>query len=190
MQQRLHAVVGVITEDPAVGNVIGFTGGSSGPGGVATNVARLFISLNPLGERTLTADQVIARLRPKLAAIPGAPTFLQSVQDLRVGGRASNAQYQYTLQGEDVAELNAWAPRVTERLRRLPLLVDVNSDQQDKGRQSSVVIDRTTAGRLGLTPQAIDATLYDAFGQRQVSTIYTPLNQYHVVMEVAPRFWQ
>ena len=189
MQAKLTAVVGIITDDPAVDNVIGFTGGSGG-GGATVNTARMFVALKPLGERRLTADQVIARLRGKLAAVPGAPVFLQAVQDLRVGGRASNAQYQYTLQGEDVAELNAWAPQVTERLRRLPLLVDVNSDQQDKGRQSSVVIDRTTAGRLGLTPQAIDATLYDAFGQRQVSTIYTPLNQYHVVMEVAPRFWQ
>jgi len=190
MQQRLHAVVGVITEDPAVGNVIGFTGGSSGPGGVATNVARLFISLKPLGERKLTADQVIARLRPKLAAIPGAPTFLQSVQDLRVGGRASNAQYQYTLQGEDVHDLEAWAPRVSSRLSALPQLVDFNSDQQDKGHQTSLVIDRSSASRLGLTAEVVDNTLYDAFGQRQVSTMYTPLNQYHVVMEVAPRFWQ
>jgi len=190
MQQRLHAVVGVITEDPAVGSVIGFTGGSSGPGGVATNVARLFISLKPLGERKLTADQVIARLRPKLAAIPGAPTFLQSVQDLRVGGRASNAQYQYTLQGEDVHDLEAWAPRVASRLSALPQLVDFNSDQQDKGHQTSLVIDRSSASRLGLTAEVVDNTLYDAFGQRQVSTMYTPLNQYHVVMEVAPRFWQ
>ena len=190
MQQRLHAVVGVITEDPAVGSVIGFTGGSSGPGGVATNVARLFISLKPLGERRLTADQVIARLRPKLAAIPGAPTFLQSVQDLRVGGRASNAQYQYTLQGEDVHDLEAWAPRVASRLSALPQLVDFNSDQQDKGHQTSLVIDRSSASRLGLSAEVVDNTLYDAFGQRQVSTMYTPLNQYHVVMEVAPRFWQ
>jgi multidrug efflux pump len=190
MQQRLHAVVGVITEDPAVDKVIGFTGGSSGPGGVATNVARMFVSLKPLGERMLTADQVIARLRPKLAAIPGASTFLQSVQDLRVGGRSSNAQYQYTLQGEDVHELDVWASRVASRLAALPQLVDFNSDQQDKGRQTSLVIDRDSASRLGLTAALIDNALYDAFGQRQVSTMYTALNQYHVVMEVAPRFWQ
>jgi len=189
MQQKLATVVGIISEDPAVDNVIGFTGGGGG-GGATVNTARMFVALKPSEERGLSADQVIARLRRKLAVVPGAPVFLQAVQDLRVGGRASNAQYQYTLQGEDVAELNAWAPRVDERLRTLPLLADFNSDQQDKGRQATVVIDRTTAARLGLTPQLIDNTLYDAFGQRQVSTMYTPLNQYHVVMEVAPPFWQ
>jgi multidrug efflux pump subunit AcrB len=146
--------------------------------------------LKPLDERTLSADQVIARLRGRLAAVPGAPTFLQAVQDLRTGGRAGNAQYQYTLQGDNVTELDAWGPRVLQRLRTLPQLADVNSDQQDQGRQSSLVIDRSTASRLGITAQRIDDTLYDAFGQRQVSTLYTPLNQYHVVMEVEPRFWQ
>ena len=191
MQQKLTQVVGIIADDPAVDNVIGFSGGGGGAGGGATvNTARMFVALKPREERGLTADQVITRLRAKLAAVPGAPTFLQAVQDLRVGGRASNAQYQYTLQGEDVAELNAWAPRVAERLRALPQLVDFSSDQQNQGRQSSVVIDRRTASRLGLTPAMIDDTLYDAFGQRQVSTTFTPLNQYHVVMEVAPRFWQ
>ena len=190
MQGRLHAVVGVIADDPAVDSVIGFTGGSGGPGGVATNVARMFVSLKDPAERALTADQVIARLRPTLAAIPGAPTFLQSVQDLRVGGRAGNAQYQYTLQGEDVHELDTWAPRIASRLAALPGLVDFNSDQQDRGRLTNLVIDRDTASRLGLTSELIDNTLYDAFGQRQVSTLFTPLNQYHVVMEVAPRLWQ
>jgi len=191
MQQKLTQVVGIIADDPAVDNVIGFSGGGGGAGGGATvNTARMFVALKPREDRGLTADQVITRLRAKLAAVPGAPTFLQAVQDLRVGGRASNAQYQYTLQGEDVAELNAWAPRVAERLRALPQLVDFSSDQQNQGRQSSVVIDRRTASRLGLTPAMIDDTLYDAFGQRQVSTTFTPLNQYHVVMEVAPRFWQ
>ena len=189
MQAKLTQVVAIIADDPAVDNVIGFTGGGGG-GGATVNTARMFVALKPREERGLAADQVIARLRGKLAAVPGAPTFLQAVQDLRVGGRASNAQYQYTLQGEDVAELNAWAPRVAERLRTLPQLVDFSSDQQNQGRQSSVVIDRRTASRLGLTPALIDDTLYDAFGQRQVSTTYTPLNQYHVVMEVAPRFWQ
>jgi multidrug efflux pump len=191
MQDKLAAVVGIITDDPAVDNVIGFTGGGGGGGGGATvNTARMFVALKPLEERRLGADQVIARLRRKLAAVPGAPTFLQAVQDVRVGGRASNAQYQFTLRGEDVAELNAWAPRVAERLRALPHLVDFSSDQQDQGRQSTVVIDRATASRLGVTPELIDATLYDAFGQRQVSTMYTPLNQYHVVMEAAPPFGQ
>jgi multidrug efflux pump len=189
MQQKLTQVVGIIADDPAVDNVIGFSGGAGG-GGATVNTARMFVALKPQDERKLTADQVITRLRGKLAAVPGAPAFLQAVQDLRVGGRASNAQYQYTLQGEDVTELNLWAPRVAERLWALPQLVDFNSDQQNQGRQSSVVIDRGTASRLGLTPALIDNTLYDAFGQRQVSTTYTPLNQYHVVMEVAPAFWQ
>jgi multidrug efflux pump len=189
MQQKLTAVVGLIADDPAVDNVIGFTGGSGG-GGATVNTARMFVALKPLEERRLSADQVITRLRGRLAAVPGAPAFLQAVQDLRVGGRASNAQYQFTLRGEDVAELNAWAPRVAERLRALPQLVDFSSDQQDKGRQSTVVIDRATASRLGVSSQLIDNTLYDAFGQRQVSTMYTPLNQYHVVMEAAPQFGQ
>jgi multidrug efflux pump len=189
MQEKLTAVIGIVADDPAVDNVIGFTGGGGG-GGATVNTARMFVALKPLEERRLGADQVIARLRRKLAAVPGAPTFLQAVQDVRVGGRASNAQYQFTLRGEDVAELNAWAPRVAERLRALPYLVDFSSDQQDQGRQSTVVIDRPTASRLGVTPQLIDATLYDAFGQRQVSTMYTPLNQYHVVMEAAPPFGQ
>ena len=192
MQQKLTEVVGVIGADPAVDNVIGFTGVSSGGAGSGSsvNTARLFATLKPVSERRLTADQVIARLRGRLAAVPAAPTFLQAVQDVRVGGRLSNAQYQYTVQGEDVGELDAWAPRIAEQLRRLGPLVDLSSDQQDRGLQSSLVIDRATASRLGLTTQLIDDTLYDAFGQRQVSTLYTPLNQYHVVMEVAPRFWQ
>jgi len=189
MQDKLTEVVGIIKNDPAVDNVIGFTGGGGG-GGATVNTARIFIALKPLGERKLSADGVIARLRGRLASVPGAPAFLQAVQDLRVGGLASAAQYQYTLQGDNLEDLNAWGPRVAERLQRLRQLADLNSDQQDRGSQSSVVIDRGTASRLGLTPQLIDATLYDAFGQRQVSTIYSPLNQYHVVMEVAPRFWQ
>ena len=146
--------------------------------------------LKPLAERKVSADQVIARLRGRVAVVPGAPAFFQAVQDVRAGGRMGNAQYQYTLQGDDVRELDAWGPRVAERLRALPQLVDLSSDQQDKGRQSSLVIDRATASRLGITPQLIDDTLYDAFGQRQVAIMYTPLNQYHVVMEVEPRFWQ
>ena len=190
MQEKLAAVVRIIAADPAVDNVIGFTGGGGGGGGATVNTARMFVALKPQEQRGLTADQVIARLRGQLARVPGAPTFLQAVQDLRVGGRASNAQYQYTLQGDDAGELEQWAPRVAARLRTLPQLVDFNSDQQDKGRQARVVIDRPTASRLGLTPALVDSTLYDAFGQRQVSTLYTPLNQYHVVMEVAPAYWQ
>ncbi len=187
MSQKLTEVVEIIQSDPAVETVMGFSGGG---GGSTTNTGRMFISLKPHEEGKFSADQVIARLRPKLANVPGAPTYLQAVQDLRIGGRVSSAQYQYTLQSVDLAELNTWAPKVERKLRTLPEIVDVNSDQQDKGLQSLVVFDRGTASRLGLSPQLIDDTLYDAFGQRQVSIMYTPLNQYHVVMEVAPQFWQ
>ncbi|MEQ1793203.1 MAG: multidrug efflux RND transporter permease subunit [Nitrospira sp.] len=187
MRQKLIEVVEIIKSDPAVDTVTGFSGG-----GVSgnTNAGRMFISLKPLEERELSVDQVIARLRPKLAKVTGAPTVLQAIQDLRIGGRASSAQYQYTLQSVDLAELNTWAPKVERQLRTLPEITDVNSDQQDKGQQSLVVFDRSTASRLGLSPQLIDDTLYDAFGQRQVSIMYTPLNQYHVVMELAPQYWQ
>ncbi|MEP6933915.1 MAG: efflux RND transporter permease subunit, partial [Nitrospirota bacterium] len=187
MSQKLTEVVEIIQSDPAVDTVMGFSGGG---GGSTTNTGRLFISLKPLEERKLSGDQVIARLRPQLANVPGAPTYLQAVQDLRIGGRVNSAQYQYTLQSVDLGELSAWAPKVERQLRTLPEIADVNSDQQDKGLQSMVVFDRSTASRLSLSPQLIDDTLYDAFGQRQVSIMYTPLNQYHVVMEVAPKFWQ
>ena len=150
----------------------------------------MFITLKPPAERKISADQVIARLRGKLARLPGVNLYLQALQDLRVGGRLSNAQYQYTLQGDNVKELNQWAPRMLDELRTIPGLLQVNSDQQDRGLQASLVIDRATASRLGITTQMIDDTLYDAFGQRQVSTMYTPLNQYHVVMEVDPQYWQ
>jgi multidrug efflux pump len=185
MRQKLTEVVDIIKSDPAVETVTGFSGG-----GGNTNAARMFITLKPFHERQLSVDQVMARLRPKLAGVPGAPTVLQAIQDLRIGGRASSAQYQYTLQSVDLAELYTWAPRVERQLRTLKEITDVNSDQQDKGLQSLVVFDRSTATRLGLSPQLIDDTLYDAFGQRQVSILYTPLNQYHVVMEVAPQYWQ
>jgi len=188
MKEKLTAIVNIIKDDPAVDNVIAFTGG--GGGGVTRNTARMFIALKPQEERKLSADQVIARLRKKLVSVPGAPAFLQAVQDVRVGGRISAAQYQYTLQGDDLNELMAWAPRMEQQLRALPGVVDVNSDQQDKGMQSTVVVDRSTSSRLGITSQMIDDTLYSAFGQRQVSIMYTLLNQYHVVMEVEPRFWQ
>ena len=188
MREKLTKIVEIVKSDPAVETVTGFSGG--GGGGTTTNTGRMFIGLKPLAERKLSADEVIARLRGKLAGVPGAPTFLQPVQDLRIGGRQSNAQFQYTLQGDDLAELNSWAPRIEQKLRTLPELADVSSDQQDKGLQSSVVFDRSTASRLGITPQLIDDTLYDAFGQRQVSITYTSLNQYHVVMEVAPTYWQ
>ena len=188
MRQKLTEVVEIIQSDPAVDTVTGFSGGGGHAG--TTNTGRMFIALKPLEERTLSMDQVMARLRPQLAKVPGAPTYLQAVQDLRTGGRVSSAQYQYSLQSTDLAELNTWAPKVERQLRTLPEIVDVNSDQQNRGQQSLVVFDRSTASRLGLSPQLIDDTLYDAFGQRQVSIMYTPLNQYHVVMEVAPQFWQ
>jgi multidrug efflux pump len=145
----------------------------------------------PLGERKISADGVIARLRKEMAVVPGATMFLQAVQDIRVGGRASNAQYQYTLQGPTLEELNEWSPKIAAALQReTSVLTDVNSDQQNKGLESDLVIDRDAAAQLGITVSQIDNTLYDAFGQRQVSTIYVARNQYHVIMEVAPRYWQ
>jgi multidrug efflux pump len=185
MDQRLQKFVEIMMKDPGVTFVQAYAGGGS-----VTNQARMFVTLKPLDERKLSADAIIARLRPQLAKVPGATLYLQSVQDLRIGGRPSAAQYQYTLRGEDVRELEAWAPKVLERMRKIPGLVDVNSDQQIKGLEASLTIDRSTASRLGVTPQAIDETLYDAFGQRQVSTIYTALNQYHVVLEMDPQFLQ
>ncbi len=133
---------------------------------------------------------MINRLRGKLAVVPGATLILQSQQELTIGGRYGNAQYQYTLQSPSISELNSWAPRLLQKMRELPELRDQNSDQQDKGLQAKLVIDRDTASRMGITPQTLDNALYDAFGQRQVSTMYRPLNQYHVVMEVAPQFQQ
>jgi multidrug efflux pump len=189
MFSKLRQVADIVRSDPEVQYVGGFTGGGGG-GGTAMNIARLYISLNPFRARKATMTQVIARLRGILAGIPGAPTYFQPVQDLRIGGRMANALYQYTLQGDNLADLAAWAPRVEARLRSLPALIDVSSDQQDKGLNAYLVIDRPTASRLGITPQAIDDILYDAFGQRQVSITYTQLNQYHVVMEVAPEYWQ
>src|SRR6185295_7079163 len=172
--------------DPAVDGVIAVTGGQRG----ATNTAMMFGTLKPIEERRMSADQVIGRIRAKTAKIPGATLFLQPVQDLRIGGRASSAQYQYTLQSDTFDELTEWAPKIQNALRRIPGVVDVTSDQQNRGLQASLQIDRTTASRLGVTPKVLDDTLYDAFGQRQVSTMYTPLNQYHVVMEVEPKYWQ
>jgi len=189
MWDKLAAVAAVIGRDPAVDSVLAFTGGGGG-GGSARNTGRFFIGLKPLAQRDASADDVINRLRDPLSALPGAPTFLQATQDLRIGGRMSNAQYQYTLQGERFEELATWGPRVLKALRALPQLTDVNTDQQDAGLQAKLVVDRDTASRLQISPQLLDDTLYDAFGQRQVSIIYRQLNQYHVVMEVAPPYWQ
>jgi multidrug efflux pump len=150
----------------------------------------MFVSLKPFGERNMSVDQVIARLRREMAVVPGASLFLQGVQDIRVGGRASNAQYQYTLQGPTLEDLNEWTPKIVAALQGDPNLADVNSDQQNRGLESNLVIDRDAAAQLGITVSQIDNTLYDAFGQRQVSTIYVARNQYHVIMEVAPQYWQ
>ncbi len=185
IREKMNTYVGIIMQDPAVDTVTGFVGG----GGTA-NTGRMFIMLKPLEQRKIGADQVIARLRSKLAHVPGATLYLQSAQDLQIGGRMGNAQYQYTLQSESLDDLNQWAPKVLARLRKLPQLKDVNTDQQNRGLEAKLVIDRDTAARLGIQPAAVDAALYQAFGQSQVSTIYKELNQYHVVMEVDPRYQQ
>jgi multidrug efflux pump len=185
MRGRLTTLAGIVQTDPDVAHTMAFVGG----GGV-TNTGRVFMALKPNDQRKVTADQIIARLRGKLANVPGASLFLQPVQDLRIGGRLGNAQYQYTLQGDDSKELFHWAPQVLAKMRALKEVTDVNSDQQNLGLQATLVVDRTTASRMGISAQLIDDTLYDAFGQRQVSTMYTSLNQYHVVMEVAPKYWQ
>jgi multidrug efflux pump len=184
MQQKLTQFVTILKKDPAVETAVGFTGGGQ------TNSGFVFVSLRPIGERQISADGVIARLRREMAVIPGATLFLQAVQDIRVGGRASNAQYQFTLQGPTLEELNEWSPKIAAALQTDPNLTDVNSDQQNKGLESDLVIDRDAAAQLGITVSQIDNTLYDAFGQRQVSTIYVARNQYHVIMEVAPQYWQ
>ena len=189
MNKKLTEVVNIIKADPDVADVMGFTGGG-GPGGSTTNTARMFIALKPFEVRKATVTEIMARLRKKLPQVVGAPTYLQPVQELRIGGMISNAAYQYTLRGDNLPDLNAWAPRVLEAALRLPQLVDVSSDQQNKGQQAMVEIDRDTASRLGISAQLIDRTLYGAFGQDQVSINYTQLNQYHVVMEFAPPFWQ
>ena len=184
MRQKLQAFVETVKTDPAVATVVGYTGGGQ------TNSGFIYVTLKPLAERHIAVDGVIARLRGKLTHVPGAQLFLQAAQDIRVGGRMGNAQYQYTLQAETLDELQTWTPKLTEALQHQPELADVNSDQQNHGLETELTIDRPTASRLGLTASQIDNTLYDAFGQRQVSVIYNPLNQYHVVMEVAPSFWQ
>lgn len=184
MKNKLSAYVGLVKQDPAVENVVGFVGGTT------VNSGSIFITLKPLEERHVSADAVINRLRGKLATISGAALYLQSAQDLMIGGRQGNAQFQYTLSADNLKDLNLWTPRVTETLSKLPEIADVNSDQRDHGLQVFVTIDHDTASRFGITSKLIDATLYGAFGQSQVSTLYTAMNQYHVVMEAAPRYWQ
>ena len=184
MDKILLQMINIVHADPAIDTVAGFTGGGT------SNTARMFVSLKPIEQRKITVDQVIARLRPQLGRIPGATLYLQASQDLRVGGRMSNALYQFTMRGDNLADLQNYAPKMLRELRTLPVIADVSSDQQDRGLQSLVVYDRTTAARFGISAQLIDNTLYDAFGQRQVSTMYATLNQYHVIMEAAPEFWQ
>ncbi len=184
MQGKLADMMAIVQADPAVDDVLGFTGGGQ------RNRGFFFVSLKPLAERGVSADQVIGRLRARLARVPGANLFLVPVQDIRVGGRQANAAYQYTLQADDVALLRAWEPRVRRAMSELPELVDVNTDQEDRGQQTSIVVDRDAAARLGVDMRTLDATLNDAFGQRPVSTIYNPLNQYRVIMEWGERYTQ
>jgi multidrug efflux pump len=185
MRRKFRQFVEIVRSDPAIESVAGFTGGGQ------TNSGFIFATLKPLSERDVTADQVIARLRPKLGQVPGAVLFLQAVQDIRVGGRQGNAQYQFTLQADSLPDLYTWGPRLTQALQAdTSVITDVDSDQQQRGLQLNLTIDRDAASRLGISTRNISATLYDAFGQRQVSTIYNALNQYHVVMEVAPQWWE
>ncbi|MGA9801760.1 MAG: multidrug efflux RND transporter permease subunit, partial [Terriglobales bacterium] len=185
MNDSIQQIIGVIKNDPAVANVIGFTGGNS-----ATNSGSIYIALKPLAERKVSAAQIINRLRPQLNRLPVASAFLQAAQDLRIGGRSSNAMYQYTLQSDNVQDLSKWGPVLLNEMKHLPGLQDVNSDQQNGGLEELMNYDRVTAAKLGLTAQSLDSELYSAFGQSQVSIIYTELNQYYVVLEVAPGYWQ
>lgn len=183
--KKFYELVDIILHDPAVENIVGFIGGNT-----RTTTGSVFVSLKPLSERKISADQVIARLRPKLAKVSGAYLYLQASQDLIVGGRQTNAQFQYTLTGNDIQEIGKWATLIIEKLNRIPGIADLNSDQRDRGLQVFVNVDRDTASRFGITAEQIDRTLYNAFGQSLVSTIYTSVNQYYVVMEVAPKYWQ
>jgi multidrug efflux pump len=185
MNKAVHAANVIVKKNEGVMNAMAFTGGQG-----ATNTGNTFIALKPLNERTQSAAQIINALRPQLAKVPGAATYMQAVQDIRIGGRSSSAQYQYTLQAETTADLQKYGPQLLTQLRKAPGFQDVNTDQQNNGLQALLTYDRPTAARLGLTPTSIDSDLYSAFGQSEVSTIYTELNQYYVVMEVAPKYWQ
>jgi multidrug efflux pump len=185
MNDAIQQIGAVIRKDPAVANMIGFTGGNG-----ATNTANMFVALKPLGERKANASQIINRLRPQLSRLPVASAFLQAVQDLRIGGRSSNALYQYTIQADNVQDLSKWGPVLLSAMKKLPGVQDVSSDQQNGGLDEMMTYDRLTAAKLGLTAQSLDSALYSAFGQSEVSIIYTQLNQYYVVLEVAPQYWQ
>ena len=186
MNDSIKALVKVVKADPAVANVNAYIGG----GGGGSNGGFMYVALKPLEERKVGVTEIIARLRPKMNRLPVASAFLQAAQDLRIGGRGGNALYQYTLQADNVADLAKWGPILLAQMKRLPGLQDVNSDQQNGGLEEVVTYDRTSAARLGQTPSSLDSALYSAFGQSEVSVIYTQLNQYYVVLEVAPRYWQ
>jgi multidrug efflux pump len=188
MQRLLNVYAKMVKEDEAVQSVEAFTGGGGGPGGGTLNNARMFVSLKDLSERKISVDEVIKRIRGKVSQVAGATMILQAVQDVRAGGRASASQWQYTLQGDNYAELAAWAPKMLAKMKTVRGLADVISDQQDHGLEALLTYDRSTAEKLGISTQFIDDTLYDAFGQRQASTFYTLLNQYHVVMELDPKW--
>jgi len=189
MESKQRDLAQMVLDDPAILSVTAFVGGN-GPGGGSSNVGRMFIALKPLNERPgrVSADAVINRLRRKLTSVPGAALILQAQQDIQIGGRGSDAQYQYTLSDENLNELNTWAPQLLARMRTMHDLTDPSTDQQNQGLAANLVIDRDSAARLGITAASIDQALYDAFGQREVSTMYTPLNQYFVVMEVDPKY--
>jgi hydrophobe/amphiphile efflux-1 (HAE1) family protein len=189
MRIKQRQLAQMTLDDPAIASVTAFVGGN-GPGGGSSNVGNMFVALKPLNQRPghVSSDEVVNRLRRKLTSVPGATLYLQSQQDIQIGGRGSAAQYQYTLSDENLQELNTWAPQLQTRARSMPELRDVSTDQQDQGLAANLVIDRDTASRLGITATAIDQVLYDAFGQREVSTMYTGLNQYFVVMEVDPQY--
>ena len=181
MQAATARIVSIVKTDPAVQNVMAFTGGG-GP----TNGGFVFVGLKPLDQRDAKASQVIDRLRPKLLSVSGASAFMQAGQDVSIGGRRSSAQYQYTIQSDNIQDLVQWGPVLLQQMRKLPMLTDVNTDQQNSGLQAMLTYDRKTMSRLGITPQMVDNSLYEAFGQAQVSTMFTGINQYHVVLEVAP----
>ncbi|HKM85491.1 MAG TPA: multidrug efflux RND transporter permease subunit [Terriglobales bacterium] len=185
MQKATERIVDVVKTDPGVANAMAFTGG-----GGATNSGFIFLGLKPFETRHATSSQIVDRLRPKLLSVPGANTFVQAAQDLRIGGRGSSAQYQYTIQSDNLQDLVQWGPVLLQQMRKLRILTDVNTDQQNSGLQAMLTYDRDTASRLGITPQMLDNSLYEAFGQAQVSTMYTAINQYHVVLEVEPKYWQ
>ena len=185
MQSATARIVSIVKTDPAVQNVMAFTGG-----GGATNGGFIYLGLKPRNQRDASSSQVVDRLRPKLLAVSGASTFMQAGQDVSIGGRRSSAQFQYTIQSDTLQDLIQWGPVLLQQMRKLPMLTDVNTDQQNSGLQAMLTYDRQTMSRLGITPQMVDNSLYEAFGQAQVSTMFTGINQYHVVLEVAPKFWQ